>query len=755
VDIGRRRLVLVTSVVTTLGVGAPDAYADSLILSRFGHTEAQSIAITPAAAGDSNEERFDIEPGEGPFTFDEAPSPPDASSSGEEGTADASAGAVFHAAASEDAAGALRITASGAAEVSASVTDVDSESSSSHFAEGSALSTVSVRFEVRDGAKTFRISGSASGNTFAELRDDSGVLIRIVPGSPAFGVTGTLEPGTYELEFEMDLEVEAQAPGDHDVDDNANGDVTLTVGVPDADGDGLADEWEEEGVDVDGNGTIDLDLPGLGADPLHKDIFVELDFMPPHRFSLAAGNEIAKAFADAPVTNPDGTSGIALHLDNGSDSVMNPRTGALWGGRSAQSSITHQDVLGSVTGNQYDWGPFDTLKGAHFPSARRTVFHYAISAHGHDGRVSGVARGIPSSDLLVTLGAGCLFLTGADCTLDSTSQAGTLMHELGHNLGLHHGGDDDLLNKPNYLSVMNYSFQLTGLMRSDLTYVLDYSRFGLPIDERALDEGVGFGATSGPAAFNTTGFCPSGARTVWSVAAGPTNFNCDATTGGMISADINGDGLQTALPPFIDWPALVFDGGGIGGSGVTLPSQTEVIEPPLDELLTAKTALDEFVAAGRRPKDPEPSVTPAPTAAPLAVTSLAVRPSRFPAARSGGSIAARRGATVRYTLSAAARVRFTVERLLPGRVRRGRCRPPTSPARGKRCLRRVRVTGRFQHVGVPGANSFRFTGRLGGRALKAGSYRLIATPIASDGSPGGSRAASFNVRPSVRAPRSP
>ncbi len=37
------------------------------------------------------------------------------------------------------------------------------------------------------------------------------------------------------------------------------------------------------------------------------------------------------------------------------------------------------------------------------------------------------------------------------------------MHELGHNLGLQHGGADDWNNKPNYLSVMNYLFQQDGL----------------------------------------------------------------------------------------------------------------------------------------------------------------------------------------------------------------------------------------------------------------------------------------------------
>jgi len=52
---------------------------------------------------------------------------------------------------------------------------------------------------------------------------------------------------------------------------------------------------------------------------------------------------------------------------------------------------------------------------------------------------------------------------------------GTFMHELGHNLGLHHGGGsvvtDDVEDapnyKPNYLSVMNYKYQLTGIQSAD------------------------------------------------------------------------------------------------------------------------------------------------------------------------------------------------------------------------------------------------------------------------------------------------
>jgi hypothetical protein len=75
----------------------------------------------------------------------------------------------------------------------------------------------------------------------------------------------------------------------------------------DNDGDGLLDGWEVYGV----NG---IDLPGKGASPLHKDIFVEMDYM--RRDSAANGlapnqtviDAIEAIFTAAPVSNPDGKS---------------------------------------------------------------------------------------------------------------------------------------------------------------------------------------------------------------------------------------------------------------------------------------------------------------------------------------------------------------------------------------------------------------------------------------------------------------
>ena len=511
--------------------------------------------------------------------------------------------------------------------------------------------------------------------------------------------------------------------------------------VADTDGDALLDTWETVGLDADGDGTVDVDLGAMGADPEHKDIFVELDYMPPHEILQPAVGKVITAFANAPVLNPDATMGITLHVDNGPGSVMNPRTGALWGTRSEHGSVPHANVLGSVVGSAYDWGDFDTIKTANFPEAREAAFRYAISAHAHQGTFSGIARGIPSSDFLVTLGAGCLAQQGVDCTLGEVEQAGTFMHELGHTIGLHHGGDDDVLHKPSYLSVMNYAYQLTGLWRANLTTELDYSRIGVAMNENALDEtnGFGFAAGSPQAAFMTLGRCPSGASVLWPLLSGPVDFNCDGSTSpGTIASDTNADGLKTAFNAYSDWPNIVLKGGAVGDLGAPiLAAQTPLMEPPLEELLASKKVFDDYVAAhGPSPPGGEPSEpgggAPDPPAessslGPLpTLRGLAVKPSAFPAATRGATVARGRGARVSYRLSIAARVRFKVERLMP----RGR---------------RLAVRGGFRHSGRVGSNAFRFTGRVGGRALRPGRYRLIATPLAIDGRRGKSRVAGFRV----------
>ena len=68
--------------------------------------------------------------------------------------------------------------------------------------------------------------------------------------------------------------------------------------------------------------------------------------------------------------------------------------------------------------------------------------------------------------------------------------AAAFMHELGHTLGLLHGGDEKFTYEPNYLSVMNYAFAFPNTLTDR---PLDYSpRANLPpLHEFSLDEPQG------------------------------------------------------------------------------------------------------------------------------------------------------------------------------------------------------------------------------------------------------------------------
>ena len=55
------------------------------------------------------------------------------------------------------------------------------------------------------------------------------------------------------------------------------------------------------------------------------------------------------------------------------------------------------------------------------------------------------------------------------------------------------------------------------------------------------------------------------------------------------------------------------------------------------------------------------------------------------------------------------------------------------------------MSGSFTHRGVAGRNSFRFTGRLAGRKLTPGSYRLVAVAKDAAGNASLPKRASFRV----------
>jgi hypothetical protein len=323
---------------------------------------------------------------------------------------------------------------------------------------------------------------------------------------------------------------------------------STVVAATDTDGDSLPDAWETNGYDADGDGAVDVDLPGMGADPQKKDLFVEMDHMSGRLASTAALDRIVQVFAAAPVGNPDGSTGITIHLDAGS------ARGAAYDLGGGNQVTYDADLNPSATQT-------NAIKAANFAAARKAVFHYMLWGDSYDGGCSsGQAFNIPNDTFIVTVGPKCNWNATDD------TNVGTFIHELGHNIGLKHGGADNLNYKPNYLSVMNYSFQLGGVLKADGTKYWGYSSVQpTSINEARPDETAGLGSLG--AGYRTSWKCPNGTtRTTAGSADKPIDWNCDGdTTDTTTAADINGDKTTSILIAQNNWANLVFGGGAVGG----------------------------------------------------------------------------------------------------------------------------------------------------------------------------------------------
>jgi hypothetical protein len=127
-----------------------------------------------------------------------------------------------------------------------------------------------------------------------------------------------------------------------------------------------------------------------------------------------------------------------------------------------------------------------------------------------------------------------------------------------------------------------------------------------------------------------------------------------------------------------------------------------------------------------------------------------IAPSSFVAAKSGPSVLAatgRAGAIVRFGAFNLASVTFTVQRALPGRRQGKRCVKPTvRSGKARRCTR-YKAVGRFRYAQVValGAVRFRFSGRVAGRRLKPGPYRLLGVPRSPTGVTGPAVFAAFGI----------
>jgi hypothetical protein len=108
-------------------------------------------------------------------------------------------------------------------------------------------------------------------------------------------------------------------------------------------------------------------------------------------------------------------------------------------------------------------------------------------------------------------------------------------------------------------------------------------------------------------------------------------------------------------------------------------------------------------------------------------------------------VTARKGTTFRYSLSEAATVTFAIDRRTRGRRVRGSCRNQTPANRRLRPCTLVRRVGAFRAQGTAGANSKRFSGRIGSRSLSPGSYRALVTATDAAGNRTRQATATFRV----------
>lgn len=187
----------------------------------------------------------------------------------------------------------------------------------------------------------------------------------------------------------------------------------------DSDEDGLLDHWETRGIDIDQDGTVDLNLAAMGANPLHRDLFLEIDWLVDRisgvptnwRNEPAAGVTafLVNMFANAPELPNGITKGITVHIDagRGNDTSGNafsqnmPTTLLQGGDKIGQPNIAagnpqdHPDVVYfgppnspafTVPGVQTQ--SFQQIKDGFFGTAdrwaRELAFHYAIFADFYD-----------------------------------------------------------------------------------------------------------------------------------------------------------------------------------------------------------------------------------------------------------------------------------------------------------------------------------------------------------------------------------
>lgn len=331
----------------------------------------------------------------------------------------------------------------------------------------------------------------------------------------------------------------------------------------DADNDGIPDCAE-----VSGSSYAGFDLYKRGSRTAQRDIFVEIDYID----SIDPG-AIPRKDSMTLVRDRFASRGFSLHIDVGSlfQESMSCDVSIADFNLTGGNRLPYNRIIslgGTSTGGArtlYDY------KATNFDVRRLPFFHYTLFGVIGDGAYWGLGE-IAANDFIITMGESGLKTTpGISLNFLIFEQASTFMHELGHNLGLGHGGGDGVNYKPNYLSIMNYlydSLPTIGSNEGDRYYYSLYSGGinpggtacyisytsilhypGENPSSVILDYSNGSGGSLNEASLNeSAGLLRAGSGNV--------DWNCNGSTNSGISVDVNQDATTGTLSDYNDWGNL-------------------------------------------------------------------------------------------------------------------------------------------------------------------------------------------------------
>jgi len=423
------------------------------------------------------------------------------------------------------------------------------------------------------------------------IGDSSQYIFQVTPGATTLGATLTdIEPPFTAPPAAAQIQVVADDTAAQTFDNRRfstafpNCNTITDIGDPanpnddrtgDTDSDGICDAWEDGlTLRVDGypsgaatayQFTCSVASP---CDTSKKDIFVAIDFMKGHRPNDQIIQEVINAFA---------AQNIRAHVqvDESDFTEILHKTCTTFPGTNFGSTMGFDQIKARFFGTNQEEA---TQGAAWFTEGwhqKRAAFHYVLFVNSICGNTgaSGSAE-LLGNDVIISLGN---FDRGIG-SLDQ--QAGTLLHEIGHNLNLRHGGSEDKNCKPLYLSVMNYAYQFEDLVNnrplsysSNLVGLVDPNNPGTPIllNEASVNE-----------AFKVSDISPQQKFTYGPVAPVPlpqtgqigVNWN-PSNPPGQITAAPNLDNIRDSfgtnmcpnttndvLSGYNDWPNIKLDSKG-------------------------------------------------------------------------------------------------------------------------------------------------------------------------------------------------